>query len=45
MTDAQTQQLADAILAVEYGEFVKSLLDRVDAGEMTLAEVLTRVAK
>ncbi len=40
MTDEQAQQLAEAIAAVEYGELVKSLHDRVDAGEMTLEEVL-----
>ncbi len=40
MTDEQAQQLAEAIAAVEYGELVKSLLDRVDGGEMTLEEVL-----
>ena len=40
MTDEQAQQLAETIVAIEYGELVKSLLDRVDAGEMTLEEVL-----
>ena len=30
MTDEQAQQLADAIVAVEYGEFAKSLLDQID---------------
>ncbi len=44
MTDEQAQQLADAIVAMEYGELVKSLLHRVDAGEMTLEEVLARLA-
>ncbi len=43
MTDEQAQQLAEAIAAVEYGELVKSLLNRVDAGEMTLEEVLARL--
>jgi len=43
MTDEQSQQLADAIVAVEYGELVKSLLDQVEAGEMTLEEVLARL--
>ena len=42
MTDEQ--KLPDAIVAVEYGEFVKSLLDQVDAGEMTLRDVLARLA-
>ncbi len=32
--------LADAIVAMEYGELVKSLLNCVDAGQMTLEEVL-----
>ncbi len=32
MTEEQRKQLADAIVAVEYGEFVKSLLDRVEVG-------------
>ena len=44
MTDEQAQQLAEAIVAVEYGELVKSLLHRVDAGEMTLEEVLDRLS-
>ncbi len=44
MTDEQAQQLAEAIVAVEYRELVKSLLNRVDAGEMTLEEVLARLA-
>ncbi len=44
MTDEQAQQLADAIVAVEYGELVKSLLDQVEAGEMTLGDVLARLA-
>ena len=44
MTDEQAQQLAEAIVAVEYGELVKSLLIHVDAGEMTLEEVLARLA-
>ena len=43
MTDEQTQQLADAIVAVEYGELVKSLLDQIKAGEMTLGDVLDRL--
>ena len=43
MTDEQTQQLAEAIVAVEYGEFVRSLFDRIDAGEMTLEESLARI--
>ena len=43
MTQEQAQQLAEAIVAVEYGELVKSLLNRVDAGEMTLEEVLARL--
>jgi len=34
---------ADAIVAVEYGELVKSLLDQVEAGEVTLKEVLDRL--
>ena len=44
MTDEQAQQLADAIVAVEYGELVKSLLDQVGAGEMMLGDVLARLA-
>ena len=32
MTDEQSQQLADAIVAVEFGELVKSRLDQVEAG-------------
>ena len=43
MTDEQRKQLADAIVAVEYGEFVKPLLDQVEAGEMALEEVLARL--
>ena len=43
MTDEQAQQLADAIVAVEYGELMKSLLDQVEPGEMTLEEVLDRL--
>ncbi len=43
MTDEQTQQLADAIVAVGYGEFVKSLLDQVEVGEMTLEVVLDQL--
>ncbi len=43
MTDEQRKQLAEAIVAVEYGELVKSLLVRVETGEMTLGEVLTRL--
>ena len=43
MTDEQAQQLADAIVAVEYGELVKALLDQVEAGEMTLEEALARL--
>ena len=45
MTDEQTQQLAEAIVAVEYGELVKCLLNRVDAGEITLEEVLRELAR
>ncbi len=45
MTDEQAQQLAEAIIAVEYGELVKSLLDSVDAREMTLEEVLRELAQ
>ena len=44
MTDEQRQQLAEAIVAVEYGELVKSLLDQIEAGEMTLEEVLAKLA-
>ena len=44
MTEEQSQLLAEALAAVEYGEPVKSLLDRIDAGEMTLEEVLARIA-
>ena len=44
MTDEQAQQLAEAIVAVEYGELVKSLLDQVEAGEVTLEEALTTLA-
>ncbi len=43
MTNEQARQLAEAIVAVEYGGLVKSLLNRVDAGEMTLEEVLARL--
>ena len=43
MTEEQAQQSADAIVAVEYGDLVRSLLNRADAGEMTLEEVLARV--
>ncbi len=43
MTDEQTQQLAEAIVPVEYGELVKCLLDQVGAEEMTLEEVLARL--
>ena len=43
MTDEQAQQFADAIVAVEYGEFVKSLLDQVDTEEMPLEEVLDKL--
>ncbi len=43
MTGKQAQQLAEAIVAMEYGELVKSLLNRVNAGEMTLEEVLARL--
>ena len=42
MTDEQRKQLGDAIVAVEYGELVKSLLDQVEAGEMTPEVVLAR---
>ncbi len=45
MTDQQAQQLAEAIVAVEYGELVKSLLNRVDAGEMTLEDLLQEVTQ
>ncbi len=44
MTGEQAQQLAEAIVAMEYGELVKSLLNRVDAGAMTLEEVLARLS-
>ncbi len=43
MTDEQAQQLAGAIAAVEYGELVRSLLDQVEAGKMTLGEVLDQL--
>ena len=45
MTQEQAQQLAEAIVAVEYGELVKSLLNRVDAGELTLEAVLRELAR
>ncbi len=45
MTNEQAQQLAEAIAAVEYGELVKSLLNRVDAREMTLEAVLRELAQ
>ncbi len=45
MTDEQAPQLAEAIAAVEYGELVKSLLNSVDAREMTLEEVLRELAQ
>ncbi len=45
MTDEQAPQLAEAIVAVEYGELVKSLLNRLHAGEMTLEEVLQELAQ
>ncbi len=45
MTNEQAQQLAEAIVAVEYGELVKSLLNRVDVGEMTLDAVLRELAQ
>ena len=45
MTDEQAQQLADAIVAVEYGEFVRSLLDQVETREMTLETVLWELAE
>jgi len=45
MTDEQAQQLAEAIVAVEYAELVKSLLDCVDAGGMTLEAVLRELAQ
>ena len=45
MTDEQAQQLAEAIIAVEYGELVKFLLNCVDAGGMTLEEVLRELAQ
>jgi len=44
MTDTQAQQLAEAIAAVEYGELVQSLLAQVETGEMTLEEILSRLA-
>ncbi len=44
MTDEQRKQLADAIVAVECGELVKSLLDQVETGEMALEAVLARLA-
>ena len=43
MTEEQSQLLAEALAAVEYGELVKSLLDLVDAGKMTLEEALARL--
>ena len=43
MTDEQAKQLADATVAVEYGEFVKSLFDQVESGEITLEEVLAKL--
>ena len=45
MTDEQARQLAEAIIAVEYGELVKSLLNRVGAREMTLEAVLRELAQ
>ncbi len=45
MTDEQAQQLAEAIVAVEYGELVKSLLNRIDAGGMTLEAILRELAQ
>ncbi len=44
MTAEQAQRLAEAIVAMEYGELIKSLLDQVDAGEIMLEEVLARLA-
>jgi hypothetical protein len=43
MTDEQRKQLAEAIVAMEYGELVKALLDQVETGKMTLEEVLARL--
>ena len=45
MTDGQAQQLAKAVAAVEHGEPVKSPLNRIDAGEMTLEQVLQELAQ
>ena len=45
MTDEQAQQLAEAVAAVEYGELVKSLLDQVETGEMTLEAILRELAQ
>ncbi len=45
MTNEQAQQLAEAVIAVDYGELVKSLLNRVGAREMTLEAVLRELAQ
>ncbi len=45
MTNEQAQRLAEAIAATEYGKLVKSLLNRIDAGDMTLEELLQEVAQ
>ncbi len=45
MTNEQAQRLAEAIAATEYGKLVKSLLNRIDAGEMKLEEVLREFAQ
>ena len=45
MTDGQAQQLAKAVATVEHGEPVKSPLKRIDAGEMTLEELLQEVTQ
>ena len=44
MTGEQAQQLADPFVAVEYGEFVKSLFDQVESGEITLEKILARLS-
>jgi hypothetical protein len=43
MTEEQRKQLREALVAVEYGEFVRSPLDQVEHGKMTLAKVLDRL--
>ena len=45
MTNEQAQRLAEAIAATEYGKLVKTLLNRIDAGDMTLEELLQAVAQ